>query len=74
MRPGEAWHIDVRFPHEVHNRGPEDRVHLVLDLVDNQALRDLMSGARASGRGFLTSYYVRHSLPTWVRERLGTGN
>ena len=26
MQPGETWHIDVRFPHEVHNAGDEDRV------------------------------------------------
>lgn len=74
MRPGEVWHVDVRFPHEVHNEGTEDRVHLVLDLVANAEIRTMLASARAQGRGFLTGYYLRHSLPQWVRRRYKIGN
>lgn len=74
MRPGEVWHVDVRFPHEVHNEGDSDRVHLVIDLVVNDELRARLRRARSYGRGFLTGYYLRHSLPAWARERFKIGN
>jgi quercetin dioxygenase-like cupin family protein len=74
MQPGEVWHVDVRFPHEVHNEGDVDRVHLVIDLVANAELRARLAKARSLGRGFLTGYYVRHSLPAWARERWKIGN
>ena len=74
MRPGEAWHVDVRFPHEVHNQGDADRVHLVLDLVASAGTASLLRGAETIGRGFLTGYFVRHSLPDRLRRALKVGN
>jgi hypothetical protein len=74
MRPGEAWHVDVRFPHEVHNQGTADRVHLVLDLIANPATVALLRGAESVGKGFLTGYFVRHSLPERLRKALKVGN
>ena len=74
MLPGEVWHIDVRFPHEVHNRGSTHRVHLVLDLIRNRAVDALLRDARSLGSGRLTGYYVKHSLPRPVKEYLGIGN
>ena len=63
MAPGEVWHIDVRFPHEVHNAGIEPRVHLVLDLVGNVETDALLARAESLGTGMLTEYYFgqRHS-------------
>jgi hypothetical protein len=40
MAEGEAWYLDLGQPHRVANRGPTPRVHLVLDLVVNDWLRD----------------------------------
>lgn len=57
MRAGEAWHVDVRFPHEVHNAGIHPRVHLVLDLVGNAETDALLVGAESSGQGRLTEYF-----------------
>ena len=74
MLPGEVWHVDVRFPHEVHNRGATHRVHLVLDLVRNEAVDALMRAARPVGGGRLTGYYVKHSLADPVKEYFGIGN
>lgn len=74
MGPGEAWHVDVRFPHEVHNQGDIDRVHLVLDLVANPAIADMLRDAESVGKGYLTAYYVRHSLPERLRRALKVGN
>lgn len=31
MRPGEVWYADFNQVHSVHNRGSEDRIHLVID-------------------------------------------
>ena len=59
MQPGETWHVDVRFPHEVINRGEESRVHLVLDLVRNAAIDTILRRAQPLAFGSLFSYYVR---------------
>jgi hypothetical protein len=38
MREGEAWYLRLGDPHAVANRGANDRVHLVLDLIANDWL------------------------------------
>jgi hypothetical protein len=68
---GEAWTIDVRFPHEVENRSTVDRVHLVIDLIRNAALETMLEQSVGVGRGLLLGYFVRHSLPRPVRRWLG---
>ncbi len=46
MRPGELWYFDADRRHEVHNRGQEDRVNLVIDCVANPWLLErLRAGA-----------------------------
>jgi aspartyl/asparaginyl beta-hydroxylase len=42
MRAGECWYLDLSLPHRVQNRGGSERVHLVLDCVLNDWLRDLI--------------------------------
>ncbi len=74
MRPGEAWHVDVRFPHAVENRGPTSRVHLVMDLVRDPALDQLLASGVPAGHGRLFGYYLRHSLPAPLRRVLRVGN
>jgi quercetin dioxygenase-like cupin family protein len=74
LRPGEAWTIDVRFPHEVINASGEDRVHLVIDLVRDAALQGLLDRSTVYGRGLLLGYFVRHSLPVSVQRWLHIGN
>lgn len=46
MAPGECWVFDSFRWHEVHNRGTERRIHLVLDTVPTQRLRDLVEAAQ----------------------------
>jgi hypothetical protein len=46
MAPGECWMFDSFRWHEVHNRGSERRVHLVLDTVVTPRLWDLIDAAR----------------------------
>jgi hypothetical protein len=45
MAPGECWVFDSFRWHEVHNRGQERRVHLVLDTVVTERLWDLIDEA-----------------------------
>ncbi len=40
-RPGELWYGDFSFPHRLVNRGDAPRVHLVIDLVRNEAVDGL---------------------------------
>lgn len=45
MNEGECWYLNVNRPHRVANRGAADRVHLVVDCVVNDWLRDLLQRA-----------------------------
>jgi hypothetical protein len=49
MAPGECWVFDSFRWHEVHNRGAERRIHLVLDTVPTQQLWDLVEAAQDGG-------------------------
>lgn len=40
MRPGECWYLNVNLPHRVDNTSDSDRVHLVIDCVVNDWLRE----------------------------------
>jgi ribosomal protein S18 acetylase RimI-like enzyme len=42
MQEGECWYLNVNEPHSVNNRGATDRIHLVVDCVVNDWLRNLM--------------------------------
>ena len=39
LEPGELWYLDTSREHEVHNRSPLDRVHLVFDLLNTDEIR-----------------------------------
>lgn len=41
MSPGEAWYLNLNLPHRVSNPGPTDRVHLVIDCIVNDWIRNL---------------------------------
>lgn len=47
MAAGECWVFNSFLKHEVHNRGAETRVHLVLDTVGGGRLHDLIEAAEA---------------------------
>jgi GNAT superfamily N-acetyltransferase len=47
MNEGECWYLNVNLPHRVANRGPTDRIHLVIDCVVNDWLRALLLAAEA---------------------------
>jgi GNAT superfamily N-acetyltransferase len=50
MNEGECWYLNVNQPHRVANRGPTDRIHLVIDCVVNDWLRDRLLAAAAEAR------------------------
>jgi len=45
MNEGECWYLNVNRPHRAANRGSADRVHLVVDCVVNDWLRDMLLAA-----------------------------
>jgi Aspartyl/Asparaginyl beta-hydroxylase len=47
MKEGECWYHDFNLRHSVANRGSTDRIHLVLDCVVNEWLRDVLLAADA---------------------------
>ncbi len=42
MKESEAWYLDVRKPHRAVNGGDNHRIHLVIDVVSNEKLRELL--------------------------------
>jgi hypothetical protein len=42
MNEGECWYNNFNLPHSVDNRGSTDRIHLVIDCVVNDWLRELL--------------------------------
>ncbi|MGB0712097.1 MAG: aspartyl/asparaginyl beta-hydroxylase domain-containing protein [Gammaproteobacteria bacterium] len=44
MKAGECWYINASFPHSVRNDGPDERVHLVVDCVVDEAMIALFLG------------------------------
>ena len=44
MKPGEAWYMELNLPHRVENAGTGDRVHLVVDCLLNDWLREMLEG------------------------------
>jgi len=47
MAAGECWVVDTFENHKVHNRGAEQRIHLVLDTVGGERLWDAIESTRA---------------------------
>ncbi|MCH5684099.1 aspartyl/asparaginyl beta-hydroxylase domain-containing protein [Niabella sp. W65] len=45
MQAGECWYINANLTHHVSNNGKTDRVHLVIDCLVNEWLRELFSRA-----------------------------
>jgi hypothetical protein len=74
MGEGEAWYVDVRFRHEVRNEGASDRIHLVIDLLRNDAVDEMLRNGDSSGRRRLTGYLLKHTLPGRVKRWAGIGN
>lgn len=50
MREGELWYCNFTLPHRIDNNGDSDRLHLVIDCVVNDWLRELFERAEASGQ------------------------
>lgn len=51
MAPGEAWYLDLNRRHAVVNDGPQSRVHLVVDCVVDDWLRDMIAAAAQATAG-----------------------
>jgi len=61
-QPGELWYGDFTFPHRLQNGGDADRVHLVIDLVNNDAIRAMLPDSLVS----------QYELRTRARKRSGS--
>jgi hypothetical protein len=52
MNPGECWYLNVNLPHRVANHGATDRIHLVVDCVVNDWLRELLLSTARHPAGY----------------------
>ena len=48
MQEGECWYHNFNLPHHIVNRGRTDRIHLVIDCVVNDWLREVLLAADAA--------------------------
>ena len=55
MAPGDLWYGDFTLPHAVENRGAEDRVHLLVEVVVTPALRPLFPADYWDARDVVTA-------------------
>ncbi len=64
MQEGEVWYADFNLPHRVENGSPIDRVHLVLDCVPNEWLKNQLDIGKDIGmmRQFLHNIGIQTSL------------
>lgn len=44
MGEGDAWYLNFNLPHSVVNNSPATRVHLVVDCIANEWLRNVLGG------------------------------
>lgn len=58
MKPGELWYCDFSRQHWVENRSPVSRVHLMLELVVNDWLRQLFPAESPTERASNWVYYA----------------
>ena len=63
MEPGSCWYINANLMHRVANRGDADRIHLVVDCVVDDWLRQRFAGAEVS-------YSVVRRDPLEVRQMI----
>lgn len=42
MKEGECWFLDTRKPHKAVNGGDEERIHLVVDVLVNERIRNML--------------------------------
>ncbi|BAV04323.1 Aspartyl/Asparaginyl beta-hydroxylase [Filimonas lacunae] len=48
MQEGQCWYINANLTHSVENNGPSDRIHLVIDCVVNDWIKELFARAQKS--------------------------
>jgi mannose-6-phosphate isomerase-like protein (cupin superfamily) len=41
VKEGECWYMNFNLPHSIHNKGNKDRIHLVIDAVANDWVKEL---------------------------------
>ena len=44
MRQGELWYLNIRLPHKVINDGKKERIHLVIDVIVDDKIRQMIRG------------------------------
>jgi hypothetical protein len=74
-QPGELWFGDFAFPHRLRNTSRETRIHLVMDLVENEYVRGLFDPSFARSRRVLReptrrlcgTLYAAYNAPNRVR-------
>ena len=48
MEEGECWYCNFDVMHEVYNKSDESRIHLILDCIVNDWLKEVFSNARSA--------------------------
>lgn len=60
MQTGECWYINASLPHRLANRSPVDRIHLVVDCVVNDWVRNLFDRTDLPVRSIKDTSLAQH--------------
>jgi hypothetical protein len=77
-KPGEMWFGDFAFAHRLRNNGTTTRIHMVMDLVENDFVRGLFPpeffaqrARRDLARKVCGGLYAAYNSPRRIRDLLG---
>jgi len=63
MQEGECWYLNLSLPHRVHNAGATDRIHLVIDCIANDWLKQLLGAPGLYRKEAASVWPDRHFSP-----------
>lgn len=55
MNAGECWYTNVNLPHRLANNGDTPRIHLVIDIVINDKVREMFENAPAGNKKIIAA-------------------
>lgn len=70
MQPGECWYINANLPHKLSNPSPVDRIHLVVDVQVNDAVRSAFDAVETSHKSMKEETFDRELKQKAILELL----
>jgi hypothetical protein len=56
LQQGECWYMNVNLPHSVKNNSPVNRIHLVIDAIVNDWVKELFKNVSKKNMGIIRNH------------------